>query len=109
MNHPSTRITLSCLLAALVASAVADPGDRGHGRGPKGSAYIEQRLDGLCLVEHRWDERGRFTQERRCREPSAHAPQHGVRYGIHYPVPASGAIARPAAIGIAPQAIVAAP
>lgn len=115
MSHLSIRAVAFTLLAALSAPSFADPDGRGHrhGRhehddrhghrhGAKRLAYTEQYLDGLCLVERKWDKHGRYKEARRCRGPAAYAP----RYGVQYPVPAAVATVAPPAIVIQPPAIV---
>lgn len=116
MKHLSTRVFVLTLLTALSCPAVADPGGRGHGHGrhgrddderghshgPKGSMYTEQYLDGLCMVERRWDKHGRYREERRCREPAA----YGTPYGIQYAAPPTVIAVPPPAIVIQPPALV---
>lgn len=116
MPHLTLRTIAIVLLAALSAPALADPGgpgqgrghhkhndeDRGDGYGPRGGAYTERYLDGLCMVERRWDKHGRYRQERRCREPAAYGP----RYGVQYAAPPAPIVIPAPAIVIQPPALV---
>lgn len=83
----------ACLLLALSTPSLADPGGRGHGHGrhphaqergpslgPLGQRYIEEYLDGLCVVERQWEKNGRYKEQRKCPGSMAQAPRYGVRY-----------------------------